>query len=52
VEVPFNVTPATSAVIVGLVREPSDKFDNKVAGTIWVDNVEIVRGAGSAADEQ
>jgi hypothetical protein len=45
VEVPFQVSPVTAAVVVGLVRLPSEKFDNKVAGTIWVDGVEIVRGA-------
>jgi hypothetical protein len=41
IELPFQVGPETPAVMVGLVRRPSEKFDNKVAGTIWVDGVEI-----------
>jgi hypothetical protein len=49
VELPFQVGPGTGAIMVSLVREPSQKFDSKVAGTIWVDGVEIVNEGTSSA---
>lgn len=42
VDVPFRVNSGTSAVVVSLVRLPSQKFDNKIAGTVWIDGVELV----------
>ncbi len=37
----FEIGTATSALILEFVREPSRKFDNKIAGTAWLDSVEI-----------
>jgi len=41
VEIAFQVPQATKLVQVQLFREPSWKFDNKIAGTAWVDAVEL-----------
>ena len=47
VDLPFHVSAETPAVVVSLVRRPSEKIDNKIAGTIWVDGVEIVDGGAA-----
>ena len=39
----FEVRPETGLVQLQLCREPSWKFDNKLAGTIWIDDVELIR---------
>lgn len=39
----FVVPPQTVAVRVELLRRPSLKFDNKIAGTAWVDDVALTR---------
>jgi hypothetical protein len=41
VELAFTVRPGTHLIQVELFREPSWKFDNKFAGTAWVDAVEL-----------
>jgi hypothetical protein len=38
----FRVQPATELVVVQLVRSPSLKFDNKIAGTVWLDDVALL----------
>jgi hypothetical protein len=40
---PVMVPSATRFVTLRLVREPSQKFDNKIAGTFWLDSVELIR---------
>ena len=37
----FTVPAATSVLAVRVVRLPSGKFDNKIAGTFWLDSVTI-----------
>ncbi|HWR51697.1 MAG TPA: tetratricopeptide repeat protein [Bryobacteraceae bacterium] len=41
-ELTFTVTDHTRLVLVRIARKPSIKFDNKIAGTLWVDNIEVV----------
>ena len=41
VELAFTVRPGTNLIQVEMFREPSWKFDNKFAGTAWVDAVEL-----------
>jgi hypothetical protein len=50
VELPFHVGRETPAVKISVIRQPSAKLDNKIAGTLWVDGVEIVSGATSDPD--
>ena len=38
----FTVDRQTQSVIVRLVRNPSAKFDNKIAGTLWIDDLHLV----------
>lgn len=40
-ETTFVVPPATRLVDVQVFREPSLKFDNKIAGTVWIDAVSL-----------
>lgn len=37
----FRTGPKTRLLIVQLVRRPSGKFDNKIAGTVWLDDVSL-----------
>ncbi len=37
----FTTGPNTHIVQIGLNRNPSEKFDNKLAGTIWLDDVTL-----------
>ena len=46
VEARFTITPRTHLVRVQIVRLPSQKFDNKIAGSAWIDSVRL-RRAGS-----
>lgn len=41
VERTFMVARQTELVRVEIVRDPSEKFDNKIAGTVWVDSLEL-----------
>jgi hypothetical protein len=43
VERVFNAPPGGGLVRVLLARKPSLKFDNKVAGTVWVDDVSLTK---------
>ena len=40
-EATFTVPPATGLLRVELRRQPSQKFDNKIQGTVWVDSVKL-----------
>lgn len=42
-EQPFLVSPGTNLVAIRVVRQPSKKFDNKIAGTFWMDSLELTR---------
>ncbi len=39
----LTIPPATRLLRIGLCRHPSQKFDNKIAGTAWLDDVSLVR---------
>jgi hypothetical protein len=38
---PFKVNPGIKAVKLSLRRFPSEKFDNRIQGSLWLDNVSI-----------
>jgi hypothetical protein len=42
-ETAFEVPKETTAVKVEIIRRPSLKFDNKIEGTAWVDDVSLAR---------
>jgi hypothetical protein len=44
IETRFIVPQQTRLVEVQVIREPSLKFDNKISGTAWVDDVRLTRG--------
>jgi tetratricopeptide (TPR) repeat protein len=44
----FTTAPGTRIAQIWLSRDPSQKFDNKLAGTIWLDDISLVP-AGSAS---
>ncbi|MBV9766020.1 MAG: hypothetical protein JOZ48_14335 [Acidobacteriaceae bacterium] len=41
VERTFQVGPQTALVRVEIARHPTFRFDNKIAGTAWVDSIEL-----------
>lgn len=43
VSLPFQVAPGTNLAMVRMVRSPSQKFDNKIAGSLWVDTLALTR---------
>jgi hypothetical protein len=43
VQLPFIVPPQTNLITVELYRVPSLKFDNKIAGSAWVDDVHLTK---------
>ena len=45
VEKHFTIPPGTELVEVWIVRRPSLKFDNKIGGTVWIDDVSLVPAA-------
>ncbi len=49
IETEFTNGPDTQMVSISLRRTPSSKFDNKLGGTVWVDDVSLVALAANAA---
>ncbi|HEV2523234.1 MAG TPA: tetratricopeptide repeat protein [Candidatus Acidoferrales bacterium] len=41
-ETDFTAGPKTHRVLVRLVRRPSQRLDNKISGTVWVDDVSLI----------
>lgn len=41
-EVDFTTRPQTRLIRISLRRLPSQKFDNKIRGTVWVDEVSLI----------
>lgn len=41
VELEFKTPPRCTAVAVGIKRERSDKFDNKISGDAWIDSLSM-----------
>jgi O-antigen ligase len=37
----FEVSPKTKLIQIQVVRQPSLKFDNKLGGTVWIDDVKL-----------
>ena len=44
--------PRTRLLLIGLRRIPSRKFDNKLRGTAWVDDVSLLAGSACGAPEK
>jgi len=44
--VDFKTPPATQLVTVGITRLPSRKFDNLIAGKVWIDDVSLAPSPG------
>ncbi|MHB8412420.1 MAG: tetratricopeptide repeat protein [Candidatus Acidiferrales bacterium] len=38
----ISTAPGTNLIEIALRRKPSEKFDNKLSGTVWVDDVTLV----------
>ncbi len=44
----FTTGPQTHLLVIRLLRKPSERLDNKLRGTLWVDDINLVPGgAGS-----
>lgn len=41
VHVPFETSPRSQAIVVKIRREASQKLDNLIGGTIWIDKVDL-----------
>ena len=37
----FTTGPLTHVIVIRLVRKPSERFDNKLRGTVWIDDVSL-----------
>jgi tetratricopeptide (TPR) repeat protein len=47
-QVDFTTGPQTHMVIIRLARRPSERLDNKLRGTVWIDDITLVpAGAGN-----
>lgn len=45
----FTTGPHTNLILIRLVRRPSQRLDNQLRGTVWIDDVTIVpHGSGNA----
>ena len=42
VELEFSTPPKCNAVSIGIKREQSDRFDNKISGDAWIDSLSMV----------
>jgi tetratricopeptide (TPR) repeat protein len=43
VDLDFTLSGAVRLLRLEVVRQPSLKFDNKISGTVWIDNVSLIR---------
>jgi tetratricopeptide (TPR) repeat protein len=49
-QVDFTTGPSTHLILIRLARRPSERLDNKLRGTVWIDDITIVPGGtGSSA---
>ncbi len=46
-QIDFTTGPHTHLIRIQLARKPSERLDNKLSGTVWVDDVTIVPGGAS-----
>jgi hypothetical protein len=49
-QIAFTTGPRTNLILIRLVRRPSQRLDNKLRGTVWIDDITIVP-AGVSNDE-
>ncbi len=45
----FQTGSETHLIVIALRRAPSEKLDNKIRGTVWVDDVTLTPAAGVVA---
>lgn len=43
IELQFEIGSGTRLIAVRVVRDPSQKFDNKIEGTLWLDQLDLIR---------
>lgn len=43
-QVDLTTGPKTHLILIRLVRKPSERLDNKLRGTVWIDDVSLVPG--------
>ena len=41
-QVDFTTGPQTHLIVIRLVRKPSQRLDNRLRGTVWIDDVSLV----------
>ena len=46
-EIEFTTGPETHLIYIYLRRMPSARFDNKISGTVWVDDVSVLPAGAS-----
>ncbi len=47
-QIDFATGPQTHLILIRLARRPSQRLDNKLRGTVWIDDITIVpAGAGN-----
>lgn len=46
-QIDFTTGPNTHLILIRIVRKPSERLDNKLGGTVWIDDVSIVPGGAS-----
>ena len=46
-QVDFTTGPQTHVILIRLARRPSERLDNKLRGTVWIDDVSIVPAAAA-----
>ncbi len=46
-QIDFTTGPQTHLILIRLVRRPSQRLDNKLRGTVWIDDVTIVPAGAS-----
>jgi tetratricopeptide (TPR) repeat protein len=47
VQIDFTTGPQTHLILIRFVRRPSERLDNKLRGTVWIDDVTIVPAGAS-----
>jgi hypothetical protein len=47
-QIDFTTGPNTYFILIRLVRRPSGRLDNKLRGTVWIDDVSILPGGTSS----
>jgi tetratricopeptide (TPR) repeat protein len=46
-QIDFTTRPQTHLILIRFVRRPSERLDNKLRGTVWIDDVTIVPAGAS-----